>query len=60
MIDQKFTDLTLKNGIIYTVIVDLDRNTAISSGWRHKLPYDGLLKSIFEDEDTVRRVNDSL
>jgi hypothetical protein len=60
MLDQKFADFMFKYGIIYAVIADLDKNTVISSGWRYKLPYDGLLKSLFEDEDTVRSVNDSL
>lgn len=60
MIDQKFIDFTLNHEILYTVIVDLDKKTVISSGWRHKLPYDGLLKSLFDDEDTVISVNDSL
>lgn len=60
MIDRKFVDFMSKYEIIYAVIVDLDKNTLISSGWRYKLPYDGLLKSLFEDEETVRSVNDSL
>lgn len=60
MINQKFIDFTVKNRIIYAVIVNLDTRTFISTGWKYELPYEGLLKSLFNDEETVKKVNDSL
>lgn len=60
MITKEFTELLDNNGILYSIVADLEIGTIEHYGEKDNLKHEGLLKTLFFDLNSIVSLNNSL